>query len=158
MKLEDIAAIEQQLYYTFETKEFLIRALTRKAFAQEQIQQGVACQDQELDRILGDAILKAILVEMLIQQGCKSREAVTTEKSRLESRENLGKVLEAMKIQQFIRLGKGEKKQGIGNQSSVLGETFEALVAAIYLDSNSYEKTKELVIDLFSRTAAAASL
>jgi hypothetical protein len=52
----------------------------------------------------------------------------------------------------FIRFGVGEKKQGISSQSSVLGETFEALIAAIYLDAGSYEKTKKFVIDLFSES------
>jgi ribonuclease-3 len=68
MKPEDITTVEKRLNYTFKDKNLLIRALTRKAFAQEQKQQGKNCEDQEVYRILGDAVLKAILVEMLIQQ------------------------------------------------------------------------------------------
>jgi len=146
MKLEDIASVEQCLNYTFKNKNLLIRALTRKAFAQEQKQQGRDCQDQEVYRILGDAVLKAILVEMLIQQGYDSRESITNKKIDLEKRENLGKMFERMGIAPFVRLGKGEKKQGISSQSSVLGETFEALVAAVHIDSGSYEKTKRFVV------------
>lgn len=150
MKPKDIATIEQRLNYSFKDKSLLIRALTRKAFAQEEKQQSRACEDQEVYRILGDAILKAILVEMLIQQGYASREAITNKKIELEKRENLGKMLEGMGIAPFIRLGAGERKQGISSQSSVLGETFEALVSAVYIDTGSYEITKEFVIDLFS--------
>lgn len=150
MKPKDIAAVEKRLNYSFQDKQLLIRALTRKAFAQEQKQQGQPCEDQELDRILGDAILKAILVEMLIQQGHTTRESITNKKSDLEKRESLAKMFERLEIQQFIRLGTGEEKQGIVAHSSVLGETFEALIAAIYTDSKCYEKTKALVIDLFS--------
>ncbi|MBD2094447.1 dsRNA-specific ribonuclease [Trichocoleus sp. FACHB-591] len=150
MKPEDIAVVERRLNYTFNDKNLLIRALTRKAFAQEQRQQGRNCQDQELYRILGDAVLKSILVEMLIQQGYDSRESITNKKIELEKRENLGRMFEEMGIASFIRLGIGEKKQGISRQSSVLGETFEALVAAVHIDAGSYEKTKRFVIDLFS--------
>ena len=150
MKPEDIATIEKRLNYTFSDKNLLIRALTRKAFAQEQNQQGRNCEDQEVYRILGDAVLKAILVEMLIQQGYDSRESITTKKIELEKRENLGKMFKGMGIALFIRFGIGEKKQGISSQSSVLGETFEALVAAVHIDAGSYEKTKRFVIDLFS--------
>jgi len=150
MKPEDISTVEKRLNYSFEDKNLLIRALTRKAFAQEQKQQGRNCEDQEVYRILGDAVLKAILVEMLIQQGYDSRESITNKKIELEKRENLGKMFEGMGIAPFIRFGIGEKKQGISSQSSVLGETFEALVAAVHIDAGSYEKTKRFVIDLFS--------
>jgi ribonuclease-3 len=150
MNPEDIAAVEQRLNYTFKDKDLLTRALTRKAFAQEQRQQGRNCEDQELYRILGDAVLKAILVEMLIQQGYDSRESITNKKIELEKRENLGRMFEEMGIAPFIRFGRGESKQGISRQSSVLGETFEALVAAVHLDAGSYEKTKRFIIDLFS--------
>lgn len=150
MKPEDITVVEKRLNYTFEDKSLLVRALTRKAFAQEQKQQGKGCEDQEVYRILGDAVLKAILVEMLIQHGYDSRESITKKKIELEKREKLGKMLEGMALAPFIRLGIGEKKQRISSQSSVLGETFEALVAAVHIDAGNYEKTKKFVIDLFS--------
>ncbi|OUC15897.1 MAG: dsRNA-specific ribonuclease [Alkalinema sp. CACIAM 70d] len=158
MKPEDIPTIEKQLNYSFKDKKLLIRALTRKAFAQEQRQQGRTCEDQEVYRILGDAVLKAILVEMLIQQGYNSREAITNKKIDLEKREHLGKILASMEIAPFIRFGIGEKKQGISNQSSVLGETFEALIAAVYIDAGSYEKTKRFVIDLFTSKVLDSSM
>ncbi|MFN8931396.1 MAG: hypothetical protein ACK5XW_04160 [Pseudanabaena sp.] len=60
MKSENIAVVEESLGYTFLHKDLLIRALTRKAFAQEQKQQGRNCEDQEIYRVLGDAILKAV--------------------------------------------------------------------------------------------------
>jgi ribonuclease-3 len=111
MKPEDIATVEKRLNYTFKDKNLLIRSLTRKAFAQEQKQQGKTCEDQEVYRILGDAVLKAILVEMLIQQGYDSRESITNKKIDLEKRENLGKMFEGIGIAPFIRFGVGEKKQ-----------------------------------------------
>ncbi len=153
MKLEDISYVEKCLGYPFNNKDLLIRALTRKAFAQEQKQQGQNCEDQEVYRILGDAILKAILVEMLIEEGYDSRESITKKKIALEKRENLAKMFQEIGIASFIRLGKGEKNQEIFKQSSVLGETFEALVAAVHVDTQSYETTKGLFINLFYKAA-----
>jgi ribonuclease-3 len=150
MKSETIEKIEESLNYTFFNKDLLIRALTRKAFAQEEKQQGRNCEDQEIYRVLGDAILKAILVELLIENGHNSRDSITTKKIELEKRENLGNLFRELDIASFIRLGLGEQKQGIAQQSSVLGETFEALVAAVYLDAKNYEATKSLVAKLFS--------
>lgn len=80
-----------------------------------------------------------------------------TKKIELEKRENLGKMLEGMGIAPFIRFGTGEKKQGISSQSSVLGETFEALVAAVHIDAGSYEETKKFVIALFREPVLESS-
>jgi ribonuclease-3 len=150
MMFENIAMVEKNLGYIFLHKDLLIRALTRKAFAQEEKQQGRHCEDQEVYRVLGDAILKAILVELLIESGYNSRENITNKKIELEKREGLGNLFRDLDIVSFIRFGLGEQKQGIAQQSSVLGETFEALVAAVYLDEKSYETTKNLISSLFS--------
>lgn len=150
--LDNISSVGQRLGYTFKNQDLLVRALTHKTFAQEQKQRGRNCEDQELYRIYGDAVLKLILVEMLIDEGKNSRGSITEEKSKLENRKNLAQMFEKMGITQFIRFGKGEEKQNISKQSSVLGETFEALIAAIRLDSGNYEITKEVVINLFKET------
>ncbi len=150
MNSENIAVVEENLGYTFSHKDLLIRALTRKAFAQEEKQQGRPCEDQEVYRVLGDAILKAILVELLIESGHNSRESITNKKIELEKRESLGNLFRDLDIASFIRFGLGEQKQGIAQQSSVLGETFEALVAAVYMDQKSYKTTKTLISSLFS--------
>ncbi|MEO1428767.1 MAG: ribonuclease III domain-containing protein [Cyanobacteria bacterium J06632_19] len=157
MKPQDILSVEQRLGYTFKDKGLLIRALTRKAFAQEQKQRSKNCEDQEVFRILGDAVLKAILVEMLIEKGYDSRDKITNKKIDLEKRENLGKMFQEIGIAPFIRFGIGEQKQGISTQSSVLGETFEALVAAVHVDTQNYETTKRLFINLFNKAAVADS-
>ncbi len=94
---------------------------------------------------------------MLIERGYDSRESITNKKIDLEKRENLGKVLQRMEINQFIRFGVGERKQDISKQSSVLGETFEALIAAVHIDAGSYEATKKLVIQLFTKQTPSNS-
>jgi ribonuclease III len=134
MTPEMIGKVESLLGYVFADKSLLIRALTRKAYAQEQRQRGQVCEDQEFYRILGDATLKFILVEMLFQLGYMSRAAISIKKSDLESRKSLGKLSIALAIAPFMRLGAGEKKQQVDQQSSVVGETFEAVIAAIYQD------------------------
>lgn len=149
MKTEHIAYIEKQLGYTFKNKNLLIRALTRKAFALEEKQRGINCEDQEIYRILGDAVLKLILVEVLIDEGHESRETITTKKSQIESRDNLGLMMQKMELAQFIRLGVGEQVQNISKHSSVLGETLEALIAAVHIDGGCYENTKLIISNLF---------
>ncbi|CAN1209331.1 RNase III domain-containing protein [Tumidithrix helvetica PCC 7403] len=149
MKPENIAFVEKQLGHTFKKKDLLVRAMTRKAFALEQKQKGQRCEDQEIYRTLGDAILKSILVEMLIENGYDSCKAITEEKANLEKCENLANMIENMGIAYDMRYTKGEEKIYIYDQPLALAETFEALIAAVYYDNGNYEATKEFVIGLF---------
>jgi ribonuclease-3 len=140
--------IEDKLGYEFEKKELLDRALTRKAYALELKQQGQECEDQEVFRTLGDAVLKAILVDLLIQSGCSTREEITKKKEGLEREERLAEVGRDLGIGKFISLGAGEKKQKAEEEPKVLAETFEALIGAIYRD-RGYDASKEVVTRLY---------
>jgi ribonuclease-3 len=103
--------IEDTLGYTFSNKNLLNRALTRKAYANEQKQQNRDCGDQEIFRTLGDAVLKTILVDRLIASGCKTGEEITNRKMELESVEGLARISRELGIGTSIKLGLGEKKQ-----------------------------------------------
>ncbi|MEO0115681.1 MAG: ribonuclease III domain-containing protein [candidate division WOR-3 bacterium] len=142
-------AIEKNLGYSFNNKDLLNRALTRKAFALEQRQKNQACQDQEVFRVLGDAVLKAILVDLLIKAGCKTREEITNRKKDLEREEALAKIGQKLSIGPFIKLGIGERKQQADKEPKVLAETLEALIGAIYLDAG-YDKTKDVIAKWFA--------
>jgi ribonuclease-3 len=127
--------IEDALGYTFSNKDLLNRALTRKAYANEQKARNLGCEDQEIFRTLGDAVLKTVLVDLLIASGCKTREEITNRKMELESEEGLAKISRELGIGNSIKSGIGEIKQKANEKQYVLAETLEALIGAIYLDS-----------------------
>lgn len=147
MTPEELRAIEIRLGYIFLDQGLLIQALTRKAAAQEQRQKGKLCEDQEVFRTHGDAVLKAILTELLIQQGYTTRGSITQKKEKLENEESLSAMLRAMEITPIV--GIGERSLGVHKQSLALAETFEAIVAAIYKDGG-YEIIKKLVVKWFN--------
>lgn len=136
--------IEEAIGYSFSDKNLLNRALTRKAYALEQKQQGQSCDDQEIYRTLGDAVLKTVLIDLLIKSGCKTREEITRKKKGLERQEGLSKISQSLGIGTYIRLGVGEKKQKADCEPKVLAETFEALIGAIYLDGG-YDTSKKVI-------------
>lgn len=140
--------IEDALGYTFSDKNLLNRALTRKAYANEQKQQDKDIEDQEIFRTLGDAVLKTVLVDLLIKSGCKTREEITNRKMELESVEGLAKIGRELGIGPYIKLGLGEIKQKANEKQYVLAETLEALIGAIYLDMG-YEASRETIIKWF---------
>ena len=136
--------LEKNLGYEFADKKLLERALTRKAFALELKQKREFCEDQEIYRTLGDAVLKAVLIDLLIKKGCNTREELTNNKKSLEREEELAKISERLGIGAFLKLGIGERKQKAEEEPYVLAETLEAVVGAIYLDGG-FEVVKQLI-------------
>lgn len=140
--------MEENINYSFSNKYFLERALTRKAYALEQKQQNKECDDQEIYRTLGDAILKAVLVELLINAGCKTREEITNKKKDLEREEMLAKLARQFNVGDSVKLGVGERRQRAEKEPKVLAETLEALIGAIYLDGG-YNVSREVITRWF---------
>jgi len=140
--------IENNLGYAFLDKSLLNRALTSKAYALEQGQRNQACEDQEIFKTLGDAVLKAVLVDLLIKAGCETRDEITRKKEDLENVAALAKISRELEIGDYIILGVGEKKQRAHEVQSVLAETLEAVIGAIYLDGG-YDTAKKVIAQLF---------
>ncbi len=140
--------LEENLNYDFKNKDLLNRALTRKAYANELKQKNQESIDQEIFRTLGDAVLKAVLIDLLIGSGCNSRDDITSRKKKLEREEGLAEISKQLGIGPYIKLGIGEKKQKADEEPYVLAETFEALIAAIYLDGG-FEVTRNIIKRLF---------
>ncbi|MBU4075566.1 MAG: dsRNA-specific ribonuclease [Euryarchaeota archaeon] len=141
--------IEETLGYTFKNSAYLDRALTRKAYANEQKQQHKDCEDQEIYRTLGDAVLKLVLVDQLIRSGFDTRNDITSKKIDMERQEKLAEIGRNLGIGQAIKLGIGEKKQRANEEPKVLAETVEALIAAIYYDGG-FEAAKETIRKWFN--------
>ena len=140
--------IEEKLGYTFKKDYFINRALTRKAYALEQKQQNIECEDQEIYRTLGDAVLKTVLIDLLIKNGINSRGDITSRKKSLEREEGLADISKRLGIGAYLKLGKGESKQKADEEPYVLAETFEAVIGAIYLDGG-FEACKGIIEKLF---------
>ena len=140
--------LEGTLGYSFKNEYYLNRALTRKAYANEQKQHNQDCEDQEVYRTLGDAVLKLVLVDRLIESGCDTRDDITLKKKELEREEKLAEIGRNLGIGHAIKLGIGETKQKANEEPKVLAETLEALIAAIYLDGG-YDVSRETISKWF---------
>jgi ribonuclease-3 len=141
-------SLEENIGYNFKNKDLLNRALTRKAYANELKHKNQESEDQEIFRTLGDAVLKAVLIDLLIESGCNSRDDITSRKKKLEREEGLAEISKQLGIGHYIKLGIGEKKQKADKEPYVLAETFEALIAAIYLDGG-FDVTRNIIKHLF---------
>ncbi len=140
--------LEEQLNYYFFDKSILRRSLTTKAHALEQQQQGQPCDDQQAYCVLGDAILKTVLTELLIRMGYQTRGDITETKKALESEATLAKIATDIGVSYVIKLNIDEKQQKAYENTSVLAETLAALIGAIYFDGG-FQAARQTVRHLF---------
>jgi ribonuclease-3 len=119
---------EERIGYQFRDLNLLRAALTHASGAQHRL-----ASNERLE-FLGDAILGAIICEILFHQFPEYQEGELTKiKSVVVSRTTCAKVSEALGMDEFLLLGKGMSLQA-GLPPSLLADVFESLVAAIYLD------------------------
>ena len=125
-----------KLGYSFKDTELAQIALTHKSFSQD---------NNERLEFLGDAILNLFVSETLYNNLKDIDEGkLTRVKASLVSRENLNSLAESLDLHKYVRIGKGEKLEG----NSILGNALEAVVGAIFLDSD-YFVTKEILTEMF---------
>ena len=124
------------LEYSFQDEELFQLALTHKS---------LSSHNNERLEFLGDAILNLYVSERLFNTyGSLKEGKLTRFKASIVSRENLHRVAINLELSNHIKLGKGESLQG----NSILGNVLEALIGAIFLDSD-YSETKNVLDNIF---------
>jgi len=126
--------LEKRIKYKFRNSLLLAEALTHPSLGHET--QRHHFDNQRLE-FLGDAVLQLIFTQHLFDLFPSFSEGQLTKlRSRLVSREGLNVHAVAIGIGNHIMMGKGEESSGGRTRSSTLADAFEALIGAMYLDSN----------------------
>lgn len=136
--------LEGRLGYELEPA-LLVRALTHRSFAYEN---GGLPTNERLE-FLGDSVLGLVVTDTLFRghpdlpegQLAKLRAAVVNSRA-------LAEVSRGLELGAFIRLGRGEEGTGGRDKASILADTLEAVIGAVYLDKG-LEAASELVHRLF---------
>ena len=124
----DLQRCQQRLGYSFRDPKRLEEALTHASGAHDRL-----ASNERLE-FLGDAVLGLVVCELLFQQYPHYLEGdLTKVKSAVVSRQTCAKVSKALGLQEFLILGKGMTTDPTV-PPSVLGDMFESLLAAVYLD------------------------
>ena len=130
--------------YTFKNKKFLELAFTHISFAND-----TKTESNQRLEFLGDSVLSHIIAVELygvfkeLDEGelTKIRAALVCEKS-------LAALARELDLGKEIRFGRAEAKKNGKDKDSILADTFEALLGAIYLDSD-FETAKKWVLNIF---------
>jgi ribonuclease-3 len=145
-KVELFSNLPNLFNYNFSNKDLLLEAITHKSFAHET---DFNLLDNERLEFLGDAVLDLVVADKTFKMFKDIPEGMLSKlRSTLVNEEILSHIALTNKIDMVILLGKGEVKNKGFEKKSVLSDCFEALVGAIYLDSD-FAKVKEIVENIF---------
>lgn len=126
--------LEKRIQYKFRNSLFLAEALTHPSLGHET--QRHHFDNQRLE-FLGDAVLQLIFTEHLFDRFPTLPEGQLTKmRSRLVSREGLKVHAVAIGIGEYLMMGRGEESSGGRLRASALADAFEALIGAMFLDSD----------------------
>ena len=128
--------LEAAIGYTFRDKQILTEALTHSSYSNEKRSKGIKLPCNERLEFLGDSVLSILVSSYLlesyrdIQEGelTKIRAAVVCEKA-------LSRFAAKIELGQYMHMGHGESMNNGRTRPSILADAFEALLAAMYLDS-----------------------
>ena len=133
--------LQQRIQYQFSDPELLKLALSHRS-----------CGSRNNERLefLGDSILSLIVSDFLYEKFDDCREGdLSRMRSQIVRAESLADIARGLSLGSELLLGQGEMKSGGQRRDSILGDTVEAIIGAIYLDSN-LEKTRRCVLSWFN--------
>tara|TARA_Y100001949_G_scaffold105159_1_gene88798 strand:+ start:4468 stop:5253 length:786 start_codon:yes stop_codon:yes gene_type:complete len=126
-------SLEQKLGYQFIDKGLLEHALTHRSIVHEDA--SGAMVDNEVLEFLGDAVLGFVIADLLFREFPDVTEGIMSKwKATLVSTVTLANLGGLLGLGDYILLGRGEEKTGGRKKKNLVADTYEALIAAVYLD------------------------
>jgi ribonuclease III len=130
---DEFETLQQAIGYRFRDRGLLEHAMTHTSRANEDVSGGVV--DNESMEFLGDALLGFVVADMLFRDFPRFDEGQKSKtKAAVVSTAALAKQAERLQLGDHLLLGRGEEKTGGRRKQALLADTYEALIAAIYLD------------------------
>lgn len=131
--LDNVALFQKGLGYKFKNQDLLKIALTHRSYSCEHSLK--YCNERM--EFLGDSILSAIVCEYLYKKYSKNNEGKLSQiKAQIVSSKNLSKWAKKIKLDKFVLVSKSEEQNLARKRENLLCDSFEAVIGAIYLDSD----------------------
>lgn len=141
----DLTQLEKQLNILFHNKELILQAFTHSSYVNEH--QWETFEDNERLEFLGDAVLELIVSEFLYEKfPTKPEGELSKLRSIIVCEPSLVQYSTKLQLDQYLLLGKGEEASGGRQRPSLLADTFEAFLGALYLDQG-YEQAKSFLVN-----------
>ena len=145
-----ILELEKKIGYQFSDSSILFLALTHSSYANEMgLRKG---ENNERLEYLGDAVLELVTSEYVYEQYEDLSEGDLTKlRASIVCEPTLSICARTLDMGKYILLGKGEDSSGGRDRDSILSNTLEAIIGAIYLDggfTNAKEFVHRFILDI----------
>ena len=136
----NLSALISRLDYTFKNADLLDEALTHRS---------LGSHNNERLEFLGDGILNFVIADALFRQRPDLREGdLSRLRASLVNGETLAEVARELNLGDCIKLGAGELKSGGFRRASILADTVESILGAVYCDTG-FDTCQALILRLF---------
>ena len=140
----DLEKFERNIGYTFKNKELLKKALRHTSYAHEK-----NLESNEKFEFLGDSILEFLTSKYIYNNYKKLNEGEMTKvRATVVCGKTLSKIANLLDFSDFLYIGKSEQKSDGTKRPTILENTVEAIIAAIYLDGGLEPAEKFIVENL----------
>ncbi len=134
-----LSELETAIGYSFKNPDLVVRALTHRSLANQQMEEsagdGAGPRDNERLEFLGDAVLGLAVGEAMFLRYPEWREGeLTRVRAQLVCRQHMAEVAAKLDLGHYLRLSKGEHRTGLRRKGTVLSNTMEAVLGAMFLD------------------------
>lgn len=133
--MQNNSELENFINYHFNNYDIFKEAFTHPSYANEH--KINKCFTNQRLEFLGDAVLELCSSDFLYRQYSNEAEGnLTKRRAKLVCEESLSNIARELKLYNFLLIGNGESVDNIKNNNSVMCDTLEALIGAIYIDSD----------------------
>lgn len=143
----DIDELNKKLGYIFKQPDLLAEAFRHSSYTNERGDSGL--RDNERLEFLGDAVLDLAISHILMELFPDLKEGdLSKYRAALVSEKGLYRVARSLRLGDYILLGKGEEATRGRDKTSILANTVEALMGALYLDAG-FSEAKRVIYRFF---------
>ncbi|HIB54837.1 MAG TPA: ribonuclease III [Nitrospirales bacterium] len=143
---EAMVELQAKIGYSFDRIDLLVEVLTHSSSLNEK--RGSRSHNERLE-FLGDAVLDLMISEYLMSRFREADEGSLSQmKARLVSKDILSKLSKHLALGTYLILGRGEELNDGRQKPSLLADTLEALIAAVYLDGG-LSPARRLVLNIY---------
>lgn len=144
---EELKKLANRFGYAFKNQGLLNKALTHKSFANEN--QLLGLKDNERFEFLGDSVIDLIVSRYLVHQKLDMSEGELSKiRAQIVNEQSLAGFAKEIDLGDYMLLGKGEEASGGREKNSLLSNTFEAVIAALFVDS-SFDAVYQIFLSLY---------
>ena len=144
--------LEGLLGYTFKDKSVLVRALTHTSYVNEVRLHETDVESNERLEFLGDSVLSVVVSRYLYTRFDLPEGDMTRLRAEVVCEKALAKYAKELTLGDHLLLGKGEEKNNGRVNKSITADSFEAVLAAMFLDAGEegFTVAEKLVIPFVS--------